>query len=95
MTSYVSKQHTTMTKPSTAWNRQCRTYLLLVVISLSAIGAQLTHTAVDTWGDAGQPFNFATNYPTLEPFSLNTGFSPLDRLDCENPQYSPKAQLLM
>jgi hypothetical protein len=72
MTNNTSKHHTTMNKQSTTWNRQCRTYLLLVAISLSAIGAQLTQTAMDTRRDTNLIIEIAVINTPLETFSLKT-----------------------
>jgi len=71
MTNNTSTHHTTLNKQSTTWDRQCRTYLLFVAISLSAIGAQLTQTAMDTRRDANLTIKIAVINTPLETFSLN------------------------
>jgi hypothetical protein len=71
MTNNTSTHHTKMNKQSTTWDRQCRTYLLFVAISLSAIGAQLTQTAMDPRGDANLIVEIAVINTPLETFSLN------------------------
>jgi hypothetical protein len=71
MINNTSKHHTTLNKQSTTWNRQCRTYLLFVAISLSAIGVQLTQTAMDTRRDANLIIEIAVINTPLETFTLN------------------------
>jgi hypothetical protein len=72
MTNDTAKHHTTLNKHSTTWDRQCRTYLLFVAISLSAIGVQLTQTAMDTRRDTNLIIEIAVINTPLETFSLNT-----------------------
>jgi hypothetical protein len=71
MINNTSKHHTTLNKQSTTWNRQCRMYLLFVAISLSAIGVQLTQTAMDTRRDANLIIEIAVINTPLETFTLN------------------------